>query len=269
MTGSRIRRAIAAICLAAVFYLILTSRIEARLEMLVFDVGQGDAILLDDGHGNQILVDGGPDDGILSRLGQTLPWHDRRIEVVVVTHPDADHLSGLLAVLDRYAVDTILEYIPEPPETGLFLAWRERVVAEGSVVLTAESGMQLQTGNGFSLDVFVPDPPLSAENDNSIMLSLRRDGHCLALLTGDAGVAEERGWLVSGQAKACEVLKIGHHGSKTSTSVELLQLLQPERGVISVGADNRYGHPHPDVLARLSGLSLHRTDQQGTFRISW
>ncbi len=229
------------------------------LTVWVFDIGQGDAIFID-GPEKQILIDGGPNTQVLEKLPQVmLPW-DKSIDAVVVTHPHADHLLGLVPVLERYKVGEIFESgqgygTPEFFEFGK-LAPGQRVINAGDVI---------DLGSGATLTTLWPRVPYEGEvitdpNDGSVVFLLEY-GETSMLLTGDAGIKEEQDWIMSSLPHV-DVLKVGHHGSRTSTSSELLESITPDVGIISVGKDNDHGLPDEDVLERLSsfGVTIYRTD---------
>ncbi len=237
---------------------------DPALRMWVFDVGQGDAIFLETPNGKQLLIDGGPDQSVLSKLSSVMwPW-DRTIDAIIVTHPDADHITGLVSVLARYDIQTIYE-------TGV--RGGTPVIAELTEAMDAEhaSHRVVRAGNAIEFDGMTIDflwPTESAikkekdRNNTSIVMRIRY-GNTVFLLTGDAEESVEEQIAVS--AGDVDVLKIGHHGSKTSTGWKLLEITNPEVAIISAGEKNAYGHPHPIVLIRLlgRGVDIWRTDLDG------
>lgn len=252
----------------------------SELAVTFLDVGQGDAILLEDG-GQQVLVDGGEGRVVLERLVEEMPWFDRRIEVLVVSHPQRDHLEGLLYVLERYEVGLVI--LPElVHDSQLQATWLEMISERKIPVQMARVGQRLKVDR-WQMLVLGPLPGEAAEaaaradiNNGSVMM--RADGcpggeaRCLSvLLTGDAEAPVEQMLVraVRQEVLNVDVLKAGHHGSKTSTTQALVTAADPELVVISVGADNTFGHPHPSVLQRLSSLSVLRTDEAGSVRLWW
>lgn len=234
------------------------------------DVGQGDSTLLQQGN-RQILVDGGPGMTVLRRLGEELPWFDRTIEMVVLTHPEQDHMEGLIHVLKRYKVQLVL--MPkETASTPLFEAWIDELRQQKIAYRFAEQGQSVTMGD-IKLQVLYPgasDQPTKSANDLSVVS--RIDFHDLSLLlTGDISEKIEKRIIArtSDELLNIDLLKIPHHGSKTSTSDELLGVTSPAVATISVGEQNRYGHPHADVLNRLKILTVWRTDEKGTVRLLW
>jgi competence protein ComEC len=250
--------------------------VESPEQKVVFlDVGQGDAILVQDGT-RQVLIDGGRGMAVLERLGEELPWFDRRIEVVIATHPDQDHLEGLLHVLERYEVGLVL--LPRMPHTSqLQESWLERLqtlLAQQAVQYRfAWAGQQVRMGDDLRLEILGPfslDGEILApgrKTNNAAVLTRVDYAGLSFLLTSDAEAAIERR-LVAEKRDLLDVavLKAGHHGSRTSTTPELLAAASPDTVVVSVGKDNPYGHPHPDVMARLENMHRWRTDEQGSVR---
>lgn len=283
--------------------------------MIVCDVGQGDAILLQFGH-QQVLIDTGPGDAVLACLNQFMPFWDRRIEVLILTHFDADHLGGLPQLVQSYAIDYVFLSLTESQSSKLFL--------ESQQLLTTlqTSGTRLKQpflGQQVSLLQFDPAyqaksasesvlaqleltfltptalPPskipsleanhlfflektesmLSAatwqeladmenDNDGSIAILLQF-GHLSALLLGDLESPGELALVQQGLITRVNIQKVGHHGSKTSSHQSLLVITRPEMSLISVGQNNKFDHPHPEVLTNLQavGSQIERTDQSG------
>lgn len=246
---------IVAVVWYAVFYF------ESRQNLLVtfFDVGQGDAIFIEAPGGNQILIDGGPNDKILSKLGSVLPFWDRSIDLVILTHPHADHLDGLLEVLKRYNVSQVLESgvehsIPEYQE------WRELLEEKKVPVFIALRGQQVHAGRDIILDIFSPfesyaGRPLKNIHDSTVVSRLKYGKNSM-LFMGDAEKSLEYQLLWSHTDLKSDILKVGHHGSKTSTSEDFLGAVSPQITVIQAGRRNRYGHPAQEVLDRLAAASV-------------
>ena len=242
-----------------------------RLSVTVLDVGQGDAILVETPSGNRVLVDGGPGEAVLqAALGRHLPFYDRRIALVALTHPQADHAGGLPAVLDQYDVGAILDSSAES-ESAAGDHWREVLAASGMPVIEAARGMAFDIGDGATITIISPSlrsPDHSATlNDSSIVLRLTY-GNFSMLLTGDIGDKGEYAVERLGTGLRSTVLKVAHHGSISSTSADFLSLVDPSVAVISVGKDNRFGHPAPEVLERLDDQAVYRTDQSGDVTVS-
>lgn len=242
-----------------------------RISML--DIGQGDSMLFQDGT-LQVVVDGGPGATVLQRLAEEMPWFDRKIDVVVATHYDRDHSEGLTHVLDRYEVGMVL--LPSyRPTTNIGRHLLEQIIDARIPYRFGWYGQSLQVAD-MQFRVMSPIPGsqwerLSKSKSNNASIIMRGDitqgdGHVSLLLTGDAEAGIERQLISSIPSHAfdVDVLKVGHHGSKTSTTRELVDVASPSVSLVSVGADNRYGHPTAEVLERLTNTHIFRTDTQGT-----
>ena len=253
---------------AALIWLALRGLPDGKLHVYFLDVGQGDAILIQAPDGRQILVDGGPSPtALLNELGALLPFWDRSLDLVVLTHPDGDHITGLIPLLDRYQVAQVLDtHLSDA--APLAEAWRTGLAHRHVPRAIAERGMRIPLGQA-QLTVLHPGPrPLrgtaSDDNNNAIVLRLEY-GQTSLLLTGDAEVEAEAELLKAGLPLRADLLKVGHHGSKGSTSAQFVAGVAPQWAVIPVGAENTFGHPHPDVLNRLAAAQaeIFRTDQNG------
>lgn len=237
------------------------------LTVAFLDVGQGDAVYLEAPHGTKVLVDGGAGRAVLERLGEVMSFADRTIDVVLATHPDADHIGGLPEVFARYDIGMFLE--PGVRDDGAdSVALAEAVRAEGLKPLRVQSGMTLVLEPGVSIEILFPDRDVSGVDPNTGSIVVRLSyGDTSFLLTGDAPTEIET-YLVDryGNTLASTVLKVGHHGSRTSTSDAFLGFVNPTYGVISVGCHNTYGHPHEETIERLArfGVREKRTCEEGT-----
>lgn len=233
-----------------------------QLHLVFCDVGQGDAALISYKQ-VQVLVDGGPNNQVLDCLSSHLPFWDRDIEMVVLTHPEADHFTGLIEVIKRY---NILQFVvnSENNDSLGFQEFRQLMLAEGVPVYNPKTGDQIKTGP-IQLAVLWPKQSavLGAEsgqenlNDTSIVLKLVFAGFT-ALFTGDISSLVEKQLDLT----KVDLLKVAHHGSKYSTGEEFLQAIKPKTAVISVGR-NQWGHPTEEVLTRLQsiGAKILRTDE--------
>jgi competence protein ComEC len=257
---------------SALLWLAISATAQGRLSVTILDVGQGDAILIEGPQGHRILVDGGPSgEAITAALGRHLPFHDNRIDLVVLTHPQADHFGGLLEVLERYDVRGVLTS-PVGAETAGYLAWTRAVTNSGVSTAAAARGQWIDLGGSVRITVLGPPPNVvvsDARDLNSASVVLKASmGDVSFLLTGDADEEAEASLIRSGMDLRATVLKVAHHGSRTSTSERLLRRVQPAVDVISVGAENRYGHPVAEVLERLEGDLVLRTDEHGDVTVS-
>lgn len=247
---------------------------DGRLQAHFFDIGQGDAILLRTPGGRTILVDGGPDPVLLaSRIGQVLPFWQQRIDLVVATHADQDHLAGLVGLVERYEVGQVIQG-PMAGEGSLENAWREALAAQGIPVVPAVRGTTITLGDATRIEVLHPpgDAPLGVEaDDNASSVVLRVvSGRCRILLTGDIDTATESALLAAGLPLDATILKVSHHGSADGSSAPFLAAVDPDVAVISVGAENRFGHPSEATLERLErqGARVLRTDRDGSIVIN-
>lgn len=227
------------------------------LSVTFLDVGQGDAILIETPDGVQMLIDGGPNASVLPELAATLPWFDHTIDVIIGTHPDKDHIGGLVDVLKKYQVDTIIT-TENTGETTTAEKYHDMLMGEKAVVMMARTGQVYTLGASTTVKIFSPaaDPSMLESNTASIVAQVRY-GEIEFLLSGDAPSSIEN-YLVEtfGVQLKSEVLKLGHHGSKTSSSENFLTAVSPLFTVVSSGRDNSYGHPAKEVVERVNELSI-------------
>jgi len=246
---------------------------DGKLHVTFLDVGQGDAIFIQTPRGQKVLVDGGPSPTtVLAALGRRMPFWDRAIDLVVLSHPHDDHVSGLIPVLKRYKVKAFLDGGQEHP-TPAYTQCLEVIQEKGISYQLAQLGMQIQLGEGLQMRVLHPEGELlsgtdSDVNNNSIVLRLVY-GRISFLLTGDVEEEAEAVLLLSNEDLASTILKSPHHGSDTSLNLRFLEAVNPQLAVIQVGADNQFGHPDPTTLAKLEerGVMVLRTDQNGTVEV--
>ena len=259
------------LAIAVLAWLAVLQLPDGKLHVAFLDVGQGDAILITTAQGQQVLVDGGPSPSALtSALGREMPFWDRSLDLVVMTHADADHITGLVEVLDRYRVDSWLDN-GFPDEDAVYAECMALLEEKGVSHTTVHSGDHFSLDSGIALQVLHPpaDPMSGTEadsNNNSVVMRLVwREASFL--LTGDVEAEAENLLAGSGQSLSGQVLKVAHHGSGSSSTAKFLAAVNPRYAIISVGAENHFGHPHKSVLDRLAQLSdlvVLRTDQEGT-----
>jgi len=244
------------------------------LEINFFDVGQGDAALIETPAGHQILIDGGPDSRILEKLGKTLPFWDRTIDLVILTHPEKDHLFGLLEVLKKYKVENIL-WTGVKRDTAEFEKWIELIAEERAKILIAKSGQKITMAE-LNNDILYPLESLEGQefkdNNNTSIVAKFVFGKNSFLFTGDIYKSAERELLnlVKQQLRA-NILKVSHHGSKTSSDEEFIKEVSPEVAIISAGRENQYGHPHLETLETLKkyGIRTLSTPSSKTLNTSY
>src|SRR3990167_6809724 len=241
------------------------------LTVYFLDIGQGDAIFIDSPTHGRVLVDCGPNRKILSELGKILPFADKRIDVIVETHPDKDHIGGLPEAVSRYEVGMFLEPGVES-ENVIDDELRKRVEENNIPRLLAKRGMVINFGDGAKLQILFPlrGQDVSNWETNSASIVARFVyGDKSFLLTGDSPIRIENVLLNLDQNLLdSDVLKAGHHGSRTSTSLSYAQTVSPEYAVISSSKDNTYGHPHKEVLDILEsvGAKIVSTAESGTLK---
>lgn len=270
------------ILVVSLLWLFVFSFPDKNLHLVFCDVGQGDAVLVSRGF-TQVLIDGGPNEKVLGCLARHLPFWDKKLELVVLTHPEFDHLTGLAAVVEDYQIDKVIAN-SLISESGLFSKFREEILGKKISVYSPKAGDKIRLGD-LEFDILWPKEKLGNElvwqrpesyqvlgvsafggnlNETGIV-SLLKYGDFAALLPADVGEEQEK----EIEAGPAAVLKVGHHGSKYSSSPEFLAKVQPKVAVISVGANNRYGHPTSEVLERLRnlGIKILRTDIDGEVEI--
>jgi competence protein ComEC len=230
------------------------------------NVGQGDSTLIMSGS-HQILVDGGPDNSVITELGKVMPAWDRTIDLVVLTHPQADHLTGLFAVLERYQVGEVLATFADY-DSSLNREWLKTVKQCGAKLNYADPADDYHFDDLY-IDTLLPLTSSAQSldaNEDSIILRVSGE-RSSALLMGDAGFSTEDSLLKIYPGISADILRVGHHGSKYSSSLNFLERIDFNSAVISVGK-NSYGHPSPDTLTNLSkvGAKIYRTDQNGTVK---
>lgn len=216
-------------------------------------MGQGDGILIESPTGGRVLIDGGPNRRILSELGEVLPFGDRRIDVVIESHPDLDHINGLVEVLRRYEVGVFVQSGVESSNEVDDLI--DRILDEKDIrEVVAKRGMRLDLGGGAVLQIIFPNTDVSSwETNEATTVSKLTYGESTFLFTGDSTKRAEYILLGLGEeALDVDVLQVGHHGSETSTGPLYIKAVTPEYSVISSGKDNKYGHPHKVTLDTLS-----------------
>lgn len=239
------------------------------LSVHFLDVGQGDSIFIEAPNGKQLLIDGGRNGSFLSELSRYMDISDREIDVVLATHPDADHIGGFPELFERF---DILNFIDPgaSSDTNLFKELKTKVSEEGSSYIKAKRGLViiLDKEKGVYFQVLAPDSSFNTKDtNNSSVVGRLVYGSRSFLLTGDASKMIENILAYSdGEILDIDVLKVGHHGSKTSSSLLFLEKVKPETSIISASAYNTYGHPHDDVINNLKKVNsvIFETSKEGT-----
>ena len=240
------------------------------LEVTFLDVGQGDATFIESPTGTQVLIDGGKGSVVLDPLQKVMGFFDRDIDMVVATHPDMDHIGGLIDVLKRYNVSTIL-MTENTSDTPAFAAFLEQVKNEGVQILYARRGQVYDLGRGdagsTTLSILFPDhDPSGLESNMSSIVARLVYGESEYMLTGDSPQEIEEYLVSIGTSLESDVLKAGHHGSKTSSAESFVSAVAPTYVIYSAGKDNSYGHPHKEVVDRLNthGVIQINTAERGS-----
>lgn len=252
-------------------YVVFRSMNHNELRVSFLDVGQGDAIFIQSPSGIQVLVDGGKDRSVVEELHKVMPLFDKKIDMVVATHPDADHIGGLIDVLKIFDVEVFLESGGQNENSAQDTL--ESKLKEKNIKRKITSrGEEYDLGKGVYITTLYPyyDVSNTESNTGSLIMQLSYGEH-IFLLTGDAPVESELNLIGSDNGRLqSTVLKFGHHGSDTSTSYSFLEKVRPTYGVVSAGKNNQYGHPHTDVLDRASRFNVDvlQTSELGTITFS-
>ncbi len=233
------------------------SETRGGLLVVFLDVGQGDAIFIESPNGNQVLLDAGPNKSVLRELSKIMPFYDRSIDMIIESHPDKDHIGGFIEVLKRYDVALAIEP-GVGSDTAVYQELNKVIGQKGIQKILARRGMRVNFGDGARLDILFPDRDVSGlETNTASIVAKVVYGDTSFLLTGDSPKAIEN-YLASfyGDNLKSDILKAGHHGSKTSTSEIFLGYVSPQYAIISAARDNPYGHPHEEVVDLLNRFEI-------------
>jgi len=226
------------------------------------NVGQGDATFINMPGSVRVFIDGGPGSDVLSGVGSRIPFFDKKIDIILLSHYDIDHFRGALSILEKYDVSAVVgpDFDRKTPETEEL----KRLMKEKNIVFVPASyGRRIVFDNGAFIDLVVPENENSKKYNNYSVVAKLVYGNSSFIFTGDAERDQEKEMLKEGFNLDSDVLKVGHHGSRTSTSEDFFNAVSPAYSIISVGAENRYGHPHDETLRRLFGTQILRTDISG------
>lgn len=252
---------ILSVAVALVWYSVVRT---ARHDLIVsfLDVGQGDSIYIETPSGRQMLIDGGKGVSVIRELSQVVPFWDRTLDVVVATHPDADHIGGLIEILPRYHVDRVITSSVLDAEGSDSKEFERLMVEEHAENLVAQRGELIDLGDGVLLEILFPDREVARiETNTGSVIARLSYGDTSFMLTGDSPQAiEEYLAQLDGTQLRSNVLKVGHHGSKTSSAPLFLGYVDAEYAVISRGCENSYGHPHQEVLDALARFQMEVLD---------
>ncbi len=258
---------LAFVCLSIVVLLFgqfVDSR-DSLLRIYFLNIGQGDSVLIKTPDQKLMLIDGGPDATVLAQLGEVLPALTDKIDLVVATHPDADHVAGLIDVEGRFRVAQSEINLPLKLELRL----QEAALKNHSQIIKLDSTSDFSFGCCVKVDVLWPVPGFSDPETNNNSVSVLISYGNFSMYTGGDLPSQFEDQILLPLNRHVTVYKLGHHGSRTSTSDAVMQELLPEISVISAGKDNSYGHPHAETLAILAKIPtrVYRTDQQGRIEI--
>lgn len=242
------------------------------LEVGFLDVGQGDAVLIKSPYGQNILIDGGPDKGVVGKLADNLSYYDHKIDLMILTHPHDDHVTGLIEVLKRFEVKKII-YTGALHTGPNYLAWLKEVKNKKIPLLIADQPQNISLGRDLDLKIIYPLKNLAGQgaenlNNTSVVVKLIYKNTSF-LFVGDIEKETEDELIKNGLDLRANVLKVGHHGSDSGSTEKFLEAVRPAIAVIEVGKDNKFGQPSRRVIKRLErvGASLYRTDLDGDIRI--
>lgn len=234
---------------------------EQVLTVAFLDVGQGDAVFIESPSGKQMLIDGGPDKRVIQQLSYVMPFFDKSIDVILNTHPDKDHIGGLPEVLRRYAVSYVLDPGAES-DSGTYGYYAQLVAQEvqnGGKYIEARRGQIINFQDGAYVRILFPDRNMDGvTNDNNASVIVQVVyGDTEVMLTGDAPQSVEK-YLVTldGTTLESDILKAGHHGSRTSSALEFVRTVSPQWAIISAGKNNSYNHPHKEVVGLFASSSI-------------
>ena len=238
----------------------------ASVQLTFLDVGQGDATLAVTPKGQDILIDGGPNDSVVNKLDESIPFYNHKLDAVVLTHPHADHVAGLVAVANKYQINKV--YMSGVTHTAPeYLAFLEILKGKNVDVQLVKAGDSLDFGDGIKLDFLFPLTKMENQTvdnlNNSSVVTKLSWGDSSAIFMGDLESEGQDELLASNQNVKANIIKISHHGSKDSVNASFLVAVGPKYAVIPVGKDNKFGHPAREMLELLKGLIVYRTDYDG------
>lgn len=240
-----------------VWYVVITENSEGVLTVAFLDIGQGDSIFIEAPNGNQVLIDGGPNKKVLRELGKLMPFYDRSIDMVIATHPDKDHTEGLISILKKFKVSVFMESEVKS-KSSIYNALESISRKEKVKRIIAKRGERIVLDKGVYIDILFPDRNTIGWDTNTASVVARLVyGDTSFLLTGDSPRKIEK-YLISigGNSLTSDVIKLGHHGSRTSNSEDFLSVVNPKYSVISAGLNNRYGHPNKEVVEELKKFKI-------------
>lgn len=241
------------ILLTILIYFQVFSIDQSKLQVIFMDIGQGDSILIKSPSGNKVLVDGGPKNNLSKALSRNLYFWQRDIDILIVTNPDRDHFEGFIPLIDSYKIGLFIKPEVTALENPAYKDLTDKIKNKGIKTITALSGQKINIGGGAFIEIIFPDRvgiESISHNQGSIVSMLSYKDQKV-LLTGDSTENIEKYLVLNyGQRLKADILKVAHHGSKTSSSDVFIKTVDPKWAVISAGKDNQFGHPHKEVLDR-------------------
>jgi competence protein ComEC len=258
---------LASVLLILIWLFFSSSGATDKLVVYFLDIGQGDATLIRTPGGQNILIDGGPDNNLLGQLGEVLPWWERKIDYVIISHYHDDHFLGLMELLKKYKVTNILVTAQQPPDFN-YQVWLDVLKQHHLQPTIVKLGEKFVLNNDLSWQVLAADDDHKDYNENSLVLRLSYKNIDF-LMMGDLPIGGEEKLLNNNFGLESEILKVGHHGSKYSSGEDFLSVVKPRICVIESGLDNKFGHPHQETLQRLEkvGCQIRNTQIDGQISI--
>ncbi len=239
-----------------------------RPEIYFLDVGQGDSALIRLPGNKNVLIDGGPDNLVIQRLGKIIPFYQKTIDLMILSHPHDDHITGLIETIRRYQISTLI-YMWQDRPTELLKMLLLEAKKKNVKIIELKDRANLKYQMGCELKIINPESlEIKEDPNNSLVVKI----NCIsvsALFTGDNNSSVEARLLQTGEDWSAQIFKAAHHGSKTANSVNFLKAIHPSLLIISVGILNRFGHPNAEVIERVVelGINIKRTDKDGTIKI--
>jgi len=237
-------------------------------EFYFLNIGQGDSSLIRLSGGITILIDGGPDNLVIRRLGEILPFYQRRIDIIILSHPHDDHIMGLIEIVRRYKIGTLI-YMWQDDQPELLNILLAEAKKRNIKVIELKDRATMRHQNGCDLTIINPENLEIKEDPNNSLITKINCRDASALFTGDNSAKVEEKLLQTGEDWTAKIFKAAHHGSKTANSEAFLKAISPSLYIISAGILNRFGHPNAEIIERVSdmGITIKRTDKDGTVKI--
>jgi competence protein ComEC len=240
---------------------------DGLMHLHMLDVGQGDAFLLQTVDKKYVLIDGGPSSNLIDVMADYMPFWQNRLDLVIATHGDSDHIGGLVELSERYDIEAFI-YNGESKNTLIFEELMKNISFDGVDISIAQSGEEIRVGCCMEIDILWPGSiNIEDSNDRSVSIIAKYQDFEI-YMAGDLGYKYEEK-ITNNLGVDIEVMKLSHHGSRTSTSTKVVDNIRPQITLISAGKDNKFGHPHREVLDLLdkNNIIQYRTDIQGTVSI--